>query len=118
MRIRDDKHHGNHRSIVEKILKSIRDGVEAEELVSAAPAIRSAWKTAEREQRRQQAGQAPAPRTGLPSSDSSTSLSGASQRNGHAAFDASVPFGGVAYCGVKGKAPPLVSGGPPGLIRR
>ncbi len=81
MRIRDDKHHGNHRSIVEKILKSIRDGVDADELVSAAPAIRAAWKSPEREKLRQGAGQAPAP-PALPPAGK---------------FNPNIPFGGMAY---------------------
>ncbi|SNX87536.1 related to mRNA guanylyltransferase [Melanopsichium pennsylvanicum] len=120
MRIRDDKHHGNHVSIVEKILKSIRDGVEADELVSAAPAIRAAWKTAKREKRRQEAGQVPASTSVLPSTSHSAYQSASSLNNAHAPrpFDPSLPFGGKAYQGVKGKAPPLASGGSPGLIRR
>lgn len=32
MRIRDDKHHGNHKTIVTKIIESIKDGVEEEEV--------------------------------------------------------------------------------------
>ncbi|KAJ9475428.1 mRNA-capping enzyme subunit alpha [Pseudozyma hubeiensis] len=118
MRIRDDKHHGNHRSIVEKILKSIRDGVDADELVSAAPAIRAAWKTAEREKLRQGAGQAPAPASTPSVQSFAQHQSGTPKTNGTQPFDPSLPFGGMAYQGVKGKAPPLVSGGPPGLIRR
>ncbi|CDW97825.1 hypothetical protein, partial [Sporisorium scitamineum] len=113
MRIRDDKHHGNHRSIVEKILKSIRDGVEADELVSAAPAIRAAWKTPEREKRRQEVGQAPAP-----TSTQIQHQSGTLHTYGSLPYDPSLLFGGMAYQGIKGKAPPLVSGGQHRLIRR
>ncbi|KIS66820.1 mRNA guanylyltransferase [Mycosarcoma maydis] len=113
MRIRNDKHHGNHCSIVQKILKSIHDGVDADELVRAAPAIRAAWKTPEREKRRQEAGQAPAP-----VSASSQSQATALKTNGTQPYDPSLPFGGMAYQGIRGKAPPLVSGGPTGLIRR
>lgn len=117
MRIRDDKHHGNHRSIVEKILKSIRDGVDADELVSAAPAIRAAWKTPQREKRRQEAGQVPASTSTASAPMPGHHPTGAAQTDG-AHFNAPLPFGGMAYQGVKGRAPPLVSGGPPGLIRR
>lgn len=48
MRIRDDKHHGNHKTIVTKIIDSIKDGVEEDEVRSALilsrppPLLRSA----------------------------------------------------------------------------
>ncbi|CAK5264663.1 unnamed protein product [Mycena citricolor] len=44
MRFRDDKLHGNHRSVVESIVSSIADGVERETLLSRSTAIRNAWK--------------------------------------------------------------------------
>ncbi|KAL4254093.1 mRNA-capping enzyme subunit alpha [Abortiporus biennis] len=44
MRFRDDKPAGNHKSVVENILKSIADGVEKETLLSKSTAIRNAWK--------------------------------------------------------------------------
>ncbi|CED82595.1 mrna guanylyltransferase [Phaffia rhodozyma] len=47
MRVRDDKIHGNHASIVQKVLVSIMDGVEAEELFKFAPHIKKAWKARE-----------------------------------------------------------------------
>lgn len=37
MRIRDDKHHGNHKTVVTKILDSIRDGVEEDEVCPLTP---------------------------------------------------------------------------------
>lgn len=112
MRIRDDKHHGNHKSIVDKILRSIKDGVDADQLVSAAADIRSAWKTAERERKRQEAGQVP---TTTPARVSAPPVSTPAPTAG---LDSSLPFGGMAYLGVHGKAPPLPAGGPPSLIRR
>ncbi|KAH7341138.1 mRNA capping enzyme, catalytic domain-containing protein [Rhizoctonia solani] len=45
-RFRDDKEHGNHQSVVDKILESIRDGVEA--LVGHANLIRTNWKEREK----------------------------------------------------------------------
>ncbi|KAB5595689.1 MRNA guanylyltransferase [Ceratobasidium theobromae] len=47
-RFRDDKDHGNHHSVVDKILESIRDGVEAEQLISHANTIRANWKEREK----------------------------------------------------------------------
>ncbi|PPQ87979.1 hypothetical protein CVT25_001058 [Psilocybe cyanescens] len=44
MRFRDDKPHGNHRSVVENIISSIADGVEKEALLERSNAIRVAWK--------------------------------------------------------------------------
>ena len=120
MRIRDDKHHGNHRSIVEKILKSIRDGVDADTLVQAAPAIRSAWKTSEREKKRQEAGQLPASTSASSLQQISGSVSSVTPASGsvQANYDPTQLFGGIAYRGVKGKAPPLPRGGPANVIRR
>jgi len=45
MRFRDDKPHGNHRSIVEDIVQSIVDGVEKDTLLARSAAIKNAWKT-------------------------------------------------------------------------
>ncbi|KAG5644219.1 hypothetical protein DXG03_008814 [Asterophora parasitica] len=44
MRFRDDKPHGNHKSVVENIIQSIADGVEKDALLAHSTAIRSAWK--------------------------------------------------------------------------
>ncbi|KAI8816620.1 putative mRNA capping enzyme alpha subunit [Fimicolochytrium jonesii] len=48
-RWRDDKQHANHRSTYRKIMESIRDGVDEQELLNSAPLIRSKWKDRERE---------------------------------------------------------------------
>ncbi|KAG0322219.1 Dcp1p-Dcp2p decapping enzyme complex alpha subunit [Podila horticola] len=53
-RFRDDKEHGNHSSVVQKVVQSIQDGVEREELRQAAPHIRAAWKERARIQQMQQ----------------------------------------------------------------
>lgn len=47
-RIRDDKHDGNHTSIVQKIIGSIQDGVEEDQLLQEEEEIRRAWKSAQR----------------------------------------------------------------------
>ncbi|KAL7423126.1 Dcp1p-Dcp2p decapping enzyme complex alpha subunit [Cryptotrichosporon argae] len=44
LRVRDDKLHGNHRSIADKILVSIQDGVEIKDVLARMDAIRQAWK--------------------------------------------------------------------------
>ncbi|KAK0550807.1 Dcp1p-Dcp2p decapping enzyme complex alpha subunit [Tilletia horrida] len=54
-RIRDDKRDGNHHTIVRKILGSIEDGVEEDELIEAQASIKTAWKTAERAKKREAA---------------------------------------------------------------
>ncbi|CDS07219.1 hypothetical protein LRAMOSA09742 [Lichtheimia ramosa] len=43
MRFRDDKPDGNHQSTVDKVLRSIRDGVSKDELIEKIPRIRDAW---------------------------------------------------------------------------
>ncbi|KAF8586561.1 mRNA capping enzyme [Ramaria rubella] len=44
MRFRDDKPEGNHRSIVEKIVQSIMDGIEQDELIGRSTSVKAAWK--------------------------------------------------------------------------
>ncbi|KAI0707622.1 mRNA capping enzyme, alpha subunit [Earliella scabrosa] len=44
MRFRDDKPHGNHKSVVENIIKSIADGVEKDALLARSASIRNRWK--------------------------------------------------------------------------
>lgn len=43
LRFRDDKDHGNHISVVEKVKKSINDNLTFEELKSYVPAIKEQW---------------------------------------------------------------------------
>lgn len=47
LRFRDDKPHGNHKSIVEKILKSIEDGVEIADVLARQDKVRMHWKQRE-----------------------------------------------------------------------
>ncbi|KAF9246462.1 mRNA capping enzyme [Melanogaster broomeanus] len=44
MRFRDDKPHGNFRTVVAGIIQSIADGVEKPALLARCPTIRTAWK--------------------------------------------------------------------------
>ncbi|KAK4058523.1 Dcp1p-Dcp2p decapping enzyme complex alpha subunit [Microbotryomycetes sp. JL221] len=44
LRFRDDKPEGNYKTTVTSIIKSIQHGVEADELIAAAPEIKKAWK--------------------------------------------------------------------------
>lgn len=44
MRVRDDKQHGNHISVISKVLDSIRDGVTMEQLLSKSYDMRKAYK--------------------------------------------------------------------------
>jgi len=53
MRIRNDKENGNHESIVKKIMKSIEDNVEKEELLEHTQTIRNNWKLREARERQQ-----------------------------------------------------------------
>ncbi|GAA6010437.1 hypothetical protein JCM11491_006938 [Sporobolomyces phaffii] len=47
LRFRDDKREGNYKSVVTSIIKSIKHGVEAEQLVAHAGLIKKAWKARE-----------------------------------------------------------------------
>lgn len=51
-RFRDDKTDGNHISVVESVIGSIRDGVTKEDLLVAAKSIRDNWKAREQARRR------------------------------------------------------------------
>jgi len=51
MRFRNDKENANHESIVKKIMKSIRDNVEKEELLEHTKTIRNNWKQREIDKR-------------------------------------------------------------------
>ncbi|KAF7294804.1 mRNA-capping enzyme subunit alpha [Mycena indigotica] len=66
MRFRNDKQNGNHRSIVEKIIQSIMDGVEQDilflQLVERSNAIRNAWKARQANPQAQPPPIQPAPR--------------------------------------------------------
>lgn len=65
-RIRDDKLDANHVSTVDKVLESIRDRVTEDDLIRAAPGIKTAWKkrqamsSVEDEDRKRRARQMPA----------------------------------------------------------
>ncbi|KAK7693769.1 hypothetical protein QCA50_003341 [Cerrena zonata] len=50
MRFRDDKPNGNHKSVVDNIIKSIADGVEKDQLLERSSNIRIAWKTRQGQQ--------------------------------------------------------------------
>ncbi|KAI0763690.1 mRNA capping enzyme, alpha subunit [Irpex lacteus] len=62
MRFRDDKPNGNHKSVVENIIKSIADGVEKDALLARSNDIRNSWKT-----RQSQVSSLPPPPNSLPS---------------------------------------------------
>lgn len=61
MRFRDDKPHGNFHTVVRKVLESIADGVEIDQVLSRQDAIRTAWK-----QREKQRNRPPPPPAGQP----------------------------------------------------
>ncbi|UZJ56356.1 hypothetical protein CBS101457_005676 [Exobasidium rhododendri] len=65
-RIRDDKTDGNHTSIVQKIIRSIEDGVEQDQLLLEEASIRAAWKSKFRSDFRQAQSVPYQPRTGPP----------------------------------------------------
>ncbi|CAG8683114.1 4135_t:CDS:2, partial [Cetraspora pellucida] len=48
LRFRDDKPHGNHYTVVEKIQESIMDGISMQQLIEHIPKIRGAWKQREK----------------------------------------------------------------------
>lgn len=77
MRFRDDKPAGNHRSVVDKIINSIADGVEKDALLARSPSIRAAWKA-----RAGQPNTAPAPAQ-APSSSSHSQHRGPPPTSSH-----------------------------------
>ncbi|KIJ35792.1 hypothetical protein M422DRAFT_180359 [Sphaerobolus stellatus SS14] len=54
MRFRDDKPEGNYKGIVDKIIQTIVDGIEQDDLISRSGAVKSAWKTREIAQKSRQ----------------------------------------------------------------
>ncbi|KAI0118680.1 mRNA capping enzyme [Nemania sp. FL0031] len=50
-RFRDDKSDGNHISVVNSVIESIRDGVKKEDLLDAAKSIRDNWKAREQQRK-------------------------------------------------------------------
>lgn len=52
LRFRDDKDHGNHVNVVEKVVESIEDSLTLEELSEYIPEIRSHWKEREASKKR------------------------------------------------------------------
>ncbi|GAA5935992.1 mRNA guanylyltransferase [Sporobolomyces koalae] len=61
LRFRDDKRDGNYKSVVTSIIQSIQHGVEAEQLVAHAGAIKKAWKAREAARRHGGQGRPPPP---------------------------------------------------------
>ena len=53
-RIRDDKTDGNYVSVVQSVMESIQDHVTEEDLLRAAPEIRTEWKNRQAEERRRE----------------------------------------------------------------
>ncbi|WVQ70324.1 uncharacterized protein L199_008550 [Kwoniella botswanensis] len=113
LRIRDDKNNGNHKSIVDKILVSIEDGVELDALLSKTDSIRTAWKT--REQQRK-SGQPPPPASAQrrpPQSQTQQAhppTPGGAGRQGYPVTPGSMGYGGQSQPQAQGQNQGLVAG--------
>ncbi|KAL3707719.1 Dcp1p-Dcp2p decapping enzyme complex alpha subunit [Talaromyces marneffei ATCC 18224] len=78
MRFREDKKDANHISTAEKVLESIQDRVTEEDLIRAAPAIKTAWK-----KRQAQGERKPGPPASVSAASASVSAPSGAVPNGN-----------------------------------
>ncbi|THG98681.1 hypothetical protein EW026_g3536 [Hermanssonia centrifuga] len=64
MRFRNDKPNGNHKNVVDNIIKTIADGVDKDALLARSNAIRNAWKTRQSQAQNQAASRTAQPPPG------------------------------------------------------